>query len=72
MAERVTISPAPDAFAAAVIGAVIAQLEAEAAAAVPSSAPRLPAWVASARPDRPEPPIDQQRRPGSPPESGGG
>ncbi len=66
MAERVTISPAPDAFAAAVIGAVIAHLEAEAAATVPSPAPRLPAWVASARPDRPEPPIELQRRPAQP------
>jgi hypothetical protein len=63
MAEHVTISPAPDAFAAAVIGVVIAHFEAEAAAAVPSSAPGLPAWVASARLDRPDPPIDRQRRP---------
>ena len=55
MAERVSITPAPDAFAAAVIGAVIAHLEAEAAGLVPSPSPQLPAWVASARPGRPIP-----------------
>ena len=66
MAERVTVSPAPDPFAAAVIGAVIAHLEAEAAGSVPAPAPRLPAWVASARTERPERPVDRDRRPAQP------
>jgi hypothetical protein len=60
MAERVSITPAPDAFAAAVIGAVIAHVEAEAAGLVPSPSPQLPAWVASARPEPPDTPIDRR------------
>jgi hypothetical protein len=59
MAEGLTISPAPDTFEAAVIAAVVARLEVEAAeAALPPSPPRLSPWVAAGRSGGLPPPTD--------------